>query len=62
MPHVTQEPMPGDPGYSRDIDLERDRGTRRPAEAHLDGHPNEGRPIHFAPDPDDPDGGGFHHD
>lgn len=52
------EPKPGDPGYSRDEDLERDRGSGRPADAHLDGEPNEGRPIRISPDPDAPDGGG----
>lgn len=30
-------PRPGTPGYSRDTELEGDRGTGRPAAADLDG-------------------------
>ena len=55
---MTEEPKPGDPGYGRDEDLERARGTNRPAQAHIHSEPNTGHPLRISPQPDEPDGGG----
>ena len=53
---MNDRPRPDEPGYSRDEGMEESRLKDRPAEADLDGDPNEGRPIRYAPVPDDPDG------
>mgnify|MGYP006999255666 CR=1 FL=1 len=52
------EPKPGDPGYGRDEDMERLRGTHRPATAHIHSEENTGHPLRVSPQPDEPDGGG----
>lgn len=46
-----------DPGFSRDPDLERERGTARPAGSDLSAadhadDPSPERHIHFSPDPE----------
>lgn len=56
MPDATPE----DPGYGRDEDLERLRGSNRPAHANIQPHkldddPNPDRHIHFSPDLADPE-------
>jgi len=48
---------PADPGFSRDPELERTRGTGRPANSEMSGEdhaddPAPDRHIHFSPDPE----------
>lgn len=58
---MTDPARPDDPGYSRDEDMEADRGRDRPADADMDAFDREAdrapdRSIHVSPDPDDPSG------
>lgn len=48
---------PTDPGFSRDPELEKARGTHRPANSEMSGEdhsddPTPDRHIHFSPDPE----------
>lgn len=51
---MSQQPHIGDPGFSRDPDLEKLRQTDRPATAHIEATAESAAQqpvIHFAPDP-----------